>query len=304
MRSRLSLLLVAAGFALAPAALGAQSALDRAPNLSAGWTGPGGMLYFDFLHRFTQSGEPERKITSSPTFLLAGTPTSWLLVGAHYATNSRLVARYPNEWEAFARVRPRWRLPLLSSVAVQAGYNIAAQSLDGELSVTRTLGPAQLIGALRAFSDAYGTGESAVAGAAGIALRVHGGNMPIALVGDIAARAERADGERAAWSAGIAFTIPYTPHTLSLHASNTATSTLQGATRGDDLTRYGFEFTVPLTLARFRAQPERAPEPGVTEEPAEPAEPDPGDVAPATPPAQPPAPAHPDSAEPRPLPTP
>ncbi|MBI4544172.1 MAG: cupredoxin family copper-binding protein [Gemmatimonadetes bacterium] len=57
--------------------------------------------------------------------------------------------------------------------------------------------------------------------------------------------------EDIAWSAGIQLAIPYTPHTLSLHAANSITSTLQGASRGSGTIRYGFEFTIPLHLRRY-----------------------------------------------------
>ena len=45
--------------------------------------------------------------------------------------------------------------------------------------------------------------------------------------------------------------IPLTPHTLSLHATNAPVGTLQGASRGSSRVRYGFEFTIPLTLRRY-----------------------------------------------------
>jgi plastocyanin len=68
--------------------------------------------------------------------------------------------------------------------------------------------------------------------------------------------------EEAAWSAGVHVAIPNTPHSLSLHATNANTATLQGMSRGGADTRYGFEFTVPITLARYfgRRKPEPSPE--------------------------------------------
>jgi plastocyanin len=45
--------------------------------------------------------------------------------------------------------------------------------------------------------------------------------------------------------------LPNTPHTLSIHASNANTATLQGLSRGGGVRRYGFEFTIPVTLSRF-----------------------------------------------------
>jgi plastocyanin len=54
--------------------------------------------------------------------------------------------------------------------------------------------------------------------------------------------------------------IPYTPHTLSLQATNTNVSTLQGMSRSSGVTRFGFEFTVPLTLRRWFGRPSTPPE--------------------------------------------
>src|SRR5881409_2311040 len=51
--------------------------------------------------------------------------------------------------------------------------------------------------------------------------------------------------------------FPYTtlfrssPHTLSVQVTNTNTATLQGASRGIDRVRGGFEFTIPFTLSRY-----------------------------------------------------
>ena len=58
-------------------------------------------------------------------------------------------------------------------------------------------------------------------------------------------------GEKPAWSAGLHVAIPGTPHTLSIQATNTNTATLQGSSRGTSQRRYGFEFTIPFTLARY-----------------------------------------------------
>ena len=57
--------------------------------------------------------------------------------------------------------------------------------------------------------------------------------------------------------------IPGTPHTLSIQATNTSTATLEGASRGTSQRRYGFEFTIPFTLARYfgRRQPPPPPAP-------------------------------------------
>ncbi|HXI19533.1 MAG TPA: cupredoxin family copper-binding protein, partial [Gemmatimonadales bacterium] len=95
----------------------------------------------------------------------------------------------------------------------------------------------------------------------------------LALEGDWVRRTQldRARGEKPAWSAELAIAIPNTPHTLSLHATNTNTATLQGASRGTSQVRYGFEFTIPITLARYfghkpapaAAPPSAGPPPGM-----------------------------------------
>jgi plastocyanin len=64
-----------------------------------------------------------------------------------------------------------------------------------------------------------------------------------------------------AWSAGIQLHIPTTPHSLSLHASNAHTTTLQGASIGGNGTLWGFEFTIPVTLSRYFGRRAAAAEP-------------------------------------------
>src|SRR5215212_7423596 len=74
--------LCVAGAALlaVPAGVRAQSLLDRPPNLSGGWVGSSGQLYFNFLHRFIAGSAPERKLTNVPTFTLAaGLPYATLV---------------------------------------------------------------------------------------------------------------------------------------------------------------------------------------------------------------------------------
>jgi hypothetical protein len=89
---------------LLPGALRAQSLLDRPPNLSGGWVAGTGTLQFNFVHRFNRSDPPERKISNTPSFLMAiGLPMR-SMAGFTYASNSELSSRYPNEWEFLARM--------------------------------------------------------------------------------------------------------------------------------------------------------------------------------------------------------
>jgi len=127
----------------------AQTVLDRTPNLSGGWVGASGVLHFNFLHRFSISSAPERKVTNTPTFLLAAGLPARTLLGVHYATNSELSPRYPNEWEFFGRVAAFVQAsgaPIDASA--QLGYNLAAQGFDGEASLARRQGPVRILAAL------------------------------------------------------------------------------------------------------------------------------------------------------------
>jgi plastocyanin len=231
------------------ASAGAQSLLDRPPNLTGGWVGNPGTLYFNFLHRFTASPAPARKVGNVPTFTLAAGLPRHTLAGLHYATNSALAPQYPNEWEFWLRHQPFSQAggaPL--DVAGQVGYNLAAEGVDGELSLARRMGRSRFTGVARVLSDPFAAGQTRFALGGGATLGI---SRYVAIAGDAATLLNARDGERVAWSAGVHLALPLTPHTLSLHAANTNAYTLQGMSRGEDRVRYGFEFTVPFTLARW-----------------------------------------------------
>jgi plastocyanin len=222
-------------------------------------------VYFNFLHRFTESGAPDHKVTNVPTFLVATGIAGRALVGFNYATNSNLAPRYPNEWEYFARAALFLQdLGAPIDLVGQGGYNLAAEGLDGELTLARRQGPVRVIAAGRVLSDPFESGGTRVALAGGTTIRV---SRWVALAGDAATLLDRERGERVAWSAGVHIALPNTPHSLSLHAANTNTATLQGSSRGSEDVRYGFEFTIPITLRRYfgggraAAPPQPAPQP-------------------------------------------
>lgn len=232
-----------------PRVVAAQSLLDRSPNVSGDWTGTPGTLYFNFIHRFSTSGKPERKVSNVPTFFLGAGLPKHFLAGLSYSTNSTLAPHFPNEWEAFARWSPLsedYGAPV--DVGGQIGYNNAAEGIDGEVSLARRMGIARLIVAGRTLSDPLGAGDRryAIAGAAIIRVGTY-----VSLAGDVASLNDRDSSEKVAWSVGLHFAIPLTPHTVSIQATNTLVTTLQGASRGTSDVRYGFEFTIPLTLRRY-----------------------------------------------------
>jgi plastocyanin len=244
----------------------AQSVLDRTPNLAGAWVGASGMLHFNFLHRFSVSSAPERKVTSAPTFLFAAGLPARTLVGAHYATNSELSPRYPNEWELFGRIAPLTQetgSPV--DVSAQLGYNLAAKGLDGEAALARREGPLRVLGVFRVLADPGDAGGTDVALGSGVAYRL---TRSIGVSADVTTLTKRAPGEKVAWGVGLNLAIPRTPHTLSLQATNVNNATLQSASRGTDRTRYGFEFTIPLTLSRYFGGGPPAQPPGPTPTPA------------------------------------
>lgn len=251
--------LAAAAALVAVCRLEAQSLLERPPNLSGAWTPGAGVVQFNFVHRFSRGPGPERKVTSFPTFLLAAGLPGRTTAGVTYATNSTLVARYPNEWEFFGRFAP---LTQAGGSPVDAGaqvaYDLAARGFGAEVSVARREGPVRVLGVARVLhglADGEAT-DLALGGGATLRLASH-----VAIAGDVVTLTRRdADaGERVAWSAGLHLAIPGSPHTLSLHAANVTSTTLQGASRGAPGTRFGFEFTVPITLARYFGRGVEAP---------------------------------------------
>lgn len=252
---RALLLACALGLTAGPAGAGAQSVLDRTPNLGGAWVGRAGTVYFNFLHRFNVSDPPLRKVTNTPTFLLGAGLPGHTMVAVQYATNSLVAgADVPNELELagrWAALRQEAGAPV--DVALQAAYNTAAASPDAEVTLARLFGPVRLMATGRVLGRGYDrdTVRYAVGGGALVRLGRH-----VALAGDLVTLLDRGDDEALAWSAALQLAIPYTPHTLSLHATNTNTATLQGSSKGIEingasLTRWGFEFTIPVTLSRY-----------------------------------------------------
>jgi plastocyanin len=97
-------------------------------------------------------------------------------------------------------------------------------------------------------TNGYNSDTTRFAVGGGAVLRL---NRWFALAGDVASLLDKRAGEEIAWGAGLQIEIPYTPHSLSLQATNTNTGTLQGVSRGLDRVRGGFEFTIPFTLSRY-----------------------------------------------------
>lgn len=236
----------------------AQGVLDRTPNLHGTDVGLPWMLQVELPHRFRDaSAAAGIDLTRTTTFIGAlGLPRG-SLVGVAYAIQSPTAPGEPDELQPFLRHRLADGDRALVGAAVTAAWNQAAESFDAEASLARQLGPLRLLGAARWFSDFRGAGEDRFALAGGAVWHPLPRSAPIALAGDVAAPLD--GDEDLAWSAGVQVGIPHTALTLSVHATNTAAATLQGATVGDDRVRFGFEATAPIPLGFFfGGYPDRA----------------------------------------------
>lgn len=229
-----------------------QTTLDRSSLLSGGWVGTPGSLQVNTSFRFSGTDMPGRDVFVVPTVQLALGLPAWTLLGAQYSPQSQVAGGGIGEWEVFGRYKPlvQYRgAPL--DLAVQAGFNGAAGSVDGEAAVARWFGPIRLLGAGRVFTDAYDSGDTRGALAGGAVFFPMPRKMPIALTGDAATLLDRNDGDEVAWSAGLQVGIPFTVNTVSLFATNTGSGSLQGISRGAGRTRFGLELTLPIPAGRF-----------------------------------------------------
>jgi len=266
--------LVALVFGVASAAepLSAQSLLYRPPNLNGTWVGEPGVVQFNFLHRFYVGEGPFHEVQNFPTFTFETGLGHGLGIGWHFGTRSIVGPgrQTDNESEWFVRWRPvgaEGRSGL--TAAFTAAYNQLAHSGDGEIGVDYAVGRLTLSGAARGMTHPFREADAKAAVAGGVVVRL---TDYIAVSADIGSQVSPT--RRAAWSAGINFLIPGSPHTFSLQASNAATSTIQGNSRGlvrfdgSNWVLYGFEFTIPLHLKRFSPWFKGAPKPAAVGGPA------------------------------------
>jgi plastocyanin len=267
---------------------------SKTPNIMSPETTAAGTADFVFTHRFYAPGG---KVINSPTFTLDAGILQRLSLGLMYASFSD-VDGHVNEFQPTVTLeilRQRMGSPLDVTAAV--AYNTSATSLDGAVVLRYHLEFFSLLGIAKVFSDGYDVAGFTFATGGGLQIHL---NRFLQLQGDlnkvVAAHDQDAIykfADRFGWSGAIAFQIPYTPHSLSLYATNVNTVTLEGSSRGSETVRYGFEFDVPLTsIQRWLAIVKPPPEP---EKPA-PSAPAPSGSAPA--PAVPPVGAAPSAAPP------
>ena len=236
--------------------LTAQPVTERSPNLNGTWISAPRVLHFQFAHRFQVAGDDVdvtnlfdgAKIVNYPTFDFGYGLFDGAMLGFRYSSNS-LVAGSVNEWQPFVKAALLTnRGGARPSVALTGAWNSAAESLDAELAVQSNPGRFILLGAVRGFSNGYERpgvdGVSALALAGGAGIRI---NRYLTLSADVADVVSESDFPTA-WSAALGIGIPFTPHSLSIVATNVSSGTLEGQSVGiEGATYWGFEFTVPFS---------------------------------------------------------
>lgn len=121
------------------------------------------------------------------------------------------------------------------SVSLSGALNTGAYSLDGELALSRRLGPVTMLGTARLLGNAEGARMPL--GGLGMGTEVALGSG-LALIGDVFQVANLA-GAAPAWGAGVRMRLPATPYAATLFLTNTASSARQGASLGTPDLRLG-----------------------------------------------------------------
>jgi len=123
------------------------------------------------------------------------------------------------------------------SASFLGAVNTGAYSLDGELALSRGIGPLTLLSTARLLGNADGARMPLGGVGAGARLAL----MPqLALVGDVFQVVNDATA-RPAWGAGVQMQLPATPYAVTLHLSNTPSATRQGASLGTSDLRFGID---------------------------------------------------------------
>lgn len=233
--------------------LAAQAFISRSPNVDGTWLPEHASMQFNLVHRFYVTGDASHTVINSPTLTWAFRLPSRFAVAARYSSRSAMLAE-TNDLELFGRVRLRESGVGQVGLAITPAWNLRAHSFDGEVAADWSISRFTVTGALRGMSNAYGSDRARGAVAGGVVARL---NDYVGLGGDVASLLNVEAGERTAWSAGLLFQIPNSPHFFSLQVSNVDVNTIQGASRrgllssGVDKLLYGFEFTIPLHYKRF-----------------------------------------------------
>lgn len=226
----------------------AQTTIERTPQISGGWVADPGVLEAQVRPVFARRSGGG--LHGSPGLALGYGVLPRFMVGADVAVQSLTLGREETEWQLVGRYLILDEVDDPLEMALTGAYNGAAGSIDGELSFARWLGPARALAVVRAFTDAFDSGEGRLAAGGGLVFHPLSGRVPLALAGDLLWPARRSGGGRRAWSVAAQGGLPRTQHTLSLFVTNGSSGTLQGSTWGARSKRVGLEFTFRVPVGR------------------------------------------------------
>lgn len=128
------------------------------------------------------------------------------------------------------------------SASLLGAVNTGAYSLDGELALSRELGPLTLLGTARLLGNADGARLPLGGFGAGARLGIR---PQVTLLGDVFQVVNEADA-LPAWTAGVHLQLPATPYAVTLHVANTASPTRQGSSLGTSALRFGVDLGMAL----------------------------------------------------------
>lgn len=227
------------------APLGAQRLLDATPNTRPTWTMGRWEPALVLSHRFEfVSGGDE--LLNLPLITLGTAVHERVALGVDFTSNSETASAHLGGNEAQWWLAVRGPAGTRGHVSGLLAYNSAAGSVDGAVTARARTGWVSWIAEARTFSDAFGAGETGVAGAGGMILHL---TSYLAVSGDVGGAFGRS-ALGTVWSGGVTLAIPGTRHQFSFHAANSGAATLQGASRpkvlGPGDVRYGFAFVAPL----------------------------------------------------------
>jgi plastocyanin len=250
LRTTLLLLLIGATLAV-PAR--AQITIQRTANVSGGWVAAPGVL--EVQVRPMVGPGIDRGTTVVPGASAGYGISPRLMIGADVASQTITMGRELVEWQVHGRYLISPDDDGSVQLALTTAINGAAGSLDAEFAGAYWLGPLRLMGAVRAFTDAFDRGDGRVVAGGGVVVHPLARRMPVAIGADIMSLGNRRGGEQPAWSISAMAGLFDTDHTVSVFATNSTSHTLQGRSLGTRDSRFGAEFTLRLPLGRGLGQP-------------------------------------------------
>lgn len=133
-------------------------------------------------------------------------------------------------------------------LGVEGRFGTESDATVAGVAGARWVGPLRFVASTRAVFPVDGDARL-VLGAGGI-WHPMPGRLPVALAADAASFTDRVSGERIAWTAAVQVGVAFTPHTVSVFATNAGTSLL-GRLSGTDRVRLGIEVTGHVPVGRL-----------------------------------------------------